>query len=147
MLATAPIAPGTLPQPIYARRGREYAQQLADGRITLGGFSDLDDGSWCDREDLSPVVQERLTSYLRDDLAVDAPVTHRWVGLVGYGPEALPTCGPVPGSDGRVLALGGYNGTGHVQGFVAGRIVAERVATGGGEDVDLYVAPDVSLLL
>jgi gamma-glutamylputrescine oxidase len=69
---------------------------------------------------------------------VHAPVTHRWVGLVGYSPDALPVCGPVPGSDGRVLALGGYNGTGHVQGFVAARIVSELIAGGESADAGLY---------
>jgi glycine/D-amino acid oxidase-like deaminating enzyme len=136
-----------LPQPVYARDGHEYAQQLADGRVALGGFSDYDAGSYVEREgsafreELAVEVQERLTRYLREELGVGAPVTHRWVGLVGYGPAAVPTCGTVPGTDGRVLAMGGYNGTGHVQGFVAGRHTAKQVATGGREDLDLHVAP------
>lgn len=138
MVATAP-AERRLPFPLYAREGREYAQQLPNGRVTLGGFSDVDgDASYTDREELSVPAQERLDAYLCDELGVTAPVTHRWAGLVGYADDPLPVCGPVPGSGGRVLALGGYNGTGHVQGFVAARIVSELIADGASPDADLY---------
>ena len=54
MLATAPVAPGVLPRPVYARYGHEYAQQLPDGRVTLGGFSDLDgDAGWTGAAEVS----------------------------------------------------------------------------------------------
>jgi glycine/D-amino acid oxidase-like deaminating enzyme len=64
----------------------------------------------------------------------EAVVTHRWAGVVGYAEDPLPRAGEVPGTGGRVLALGGYNGTGHVQSWAAARAVAaqavgERVAT------------------
>ena len=138
MLATAPDA-ARLPCPISIRDGYEYAQQLPDGRVTLGGFSDLDgEASYTDREELSIPVQERLTRYLVEDLGVTAPVTHRWVGIVSYAPDPVPTCGPVPGSEDRILAAGGYNGTGHVQGFVAGRIAAELAVTGTSPQAGLY---------
>jgi len=139
MLATAPAPAGHLPCPVYARYGYEYAQQLPDGTITLGGFSDLDGpASWTEREELSVPVQERMTDYLRDELGVAAPVTHRWVGLVGYAPDPLPRCGLVPGSDGRVLALGGYHGTGHVQAWIAAAIASDLLTTGASADADLY---------
>jgi glycine/D-amino acid oxidase-like deaminating enzyme len=143
MLATGPARPGLLPVPIYARDGYEYAQQLPSGRVTLGGFSDLDgEASWTQAAVVSAPVQDRLTSYLRDELGVFAPVTHRWAGIVGYADDPVPTCGPVPGSDGRILALGGYNGTGHVQAWVAARVAADLVATGTSVDADLYVWPN-----
>jgi glycine/D-amino acid oxidase-like deaminating enzyme len=68
-------------------------------------------------------------------------VTHRWVGLVGYAEDPLPTAGHA--SDG-VYALGGYNGTGHVQGFLAARIVAELITTGSSKDSALYRVPSAS---
>ena len=139
MLATAPDQPGRLPCPVSIRDGYEYAQQLTDGRIALGGFSDLDgEASYTDREELSIPVQERLTRYLGEDLGVEAPVTHRWVGIVSYAQDPVPTCGPVPGTDGRILAAGGYNGTGHVQGFLAGRIAAELALMGDSPQAGLY---------
>jgi len=138
MLATEP-APPALDCPVYVRDGQEYAQQLPDGRVTLGGFSDLDGAaSWTDRGEGSEVVYARLEEYLRDDLLVRAGVTHRWVGLVGYADEPLPTAGR---ADDGVFALGGYNGTGHVQGYVAARIVAELIVDGASEDAWLYREP------
>jgi gamma-glutamylputrescine oxidase len=138
MLATEP-APPALDCPVYVRDGHEYAQQLPDGHVTLGGFSDLDgSASWTDREESSDVVQARLDEYLRDDLLVRAAVTHRWVGLVGYADDPVPTAGRT--QDG-VYALGGYNGTGHVQGFVAARIVSELLVDGASDDAWLYREP------
>jgi gamma-glutamylputrescine oxidase len=138
MLATAP-APVTLPCPVYVRDGHEYAQQLPDGRVALGGFSDLDGAaSWTDREESNAAVQARLDAYLREDLLVDAQVTHRWVGLVGYADDPLPTVGA---AGDRLFALGGYNGTGHVQGFLAARIVAQLIVGGTSPDAWLYEPP------
>lgn len=138
MLATAP-APPALPCPVYVRDGHEYAQQLPGGEVALGGFSDLDGpASWTDREESSAAVQDRLGAYLRDDLLVDAPVTHRWVGVVGYADDPLPTAGAA--GEG-LFALGGYNGTGHVQGFLAARIVAELIVDGESPESALYRAP------
>jgi glycine/D-amino acid oxidase-like deaminating enzyme len=48
----------------------------------------------------------------------------------------------VPGTGGRVLALGGYNGTGHVQAWVASRVVADLVAGGRGAPARLYEPVD-----
>jgi gamma-glutamylputrescine oxidase len=138
MLATEP-APQALDRPVYVRNGHEYAQQLPDGRVTLGGFSDLDGAaSWTDQVASNPAVQARLDAYLRDELLVDARVTHRWVGLVGYAENQLPTAGAV--GDG-LYALGGYNGTGHVQAFVAAGIVADLIARGTSPDAWLYHPP------
>ena len=41
MLATAPIALGRVPCPVYGRWGYDYAQQLPDGRLFVGGGRDL----------------------------------------------------------------------------------------------------------
>ncbi len=143
MLATAPLPRVVLPFPVYARYGHEYVHQTADGRIALGGFSDLDgDASWTDRAEVSAPVQARLDRWLHEELQVDAEVTHRWAGVVGFAEDPLPRCGPVPGTDGRVLALGGYNGTGHVQAWVASRVVADLVVTGASASAGLYGALD-----
>ena len=138
MLATAPEPARRLPFPVYARDGHEYAQQLPDGRVVLGGFSDLDgpDG-WTDREAPSERVQARLEAYLREELGVAAPVASRWAGVVGYAEDPMPRCGPAaPGT----YALGGYNGTGQVQAYVAARIVADLIAGGSSPDDGLYAA-------
>ena len=47
MLATEPVAPGTVPCPVYDNWGYEYWQQTADDRIALGGGRrQLADGEW-----------------------------------------------------------------------------------------------------
>jgi glycine/D-amino acid oxidase-like deaminating enzyme len=139
MLATAPIRETVLPTPIYARYGHEWAQQLPDGRIAAGGFSDVDgEASWTRRAALSVPVQQLLDDYLHKQLRVTAPVTHRWAGLVGYASSPLPTCGPVPGTGGRLIALGGYSGTGHVQAWIAARIASQLITARASADIDLY---------
>jgi glycine/D-amino acid oxidase-like deaminating enzyme len=138
MVATAPTDAPLAPQLVYSRWGYEYHHQTPEGRIALGGYSDVDgEGSFTEREEPSPVVLARLERHLRDELGVHAPVSHRWVGLVGYGPDERPFAGPLPGEDG-LFVLGGYNGTGNLNGFVAGRIVAELIARGETPDADLY---------
>jgi glycine/D-amino acid oxidase-like deaminating enzyme len=47
--------------------------------------------------------------------------------------------GAVPQLDGLFVA-GGYNGTGNLNGFTAGRIVSELLATGKSADAHLYDA-------
>jgi gamma-glutamylputrescine oxidase len=141
MVATAPIGERLVPCAIGARWGYEYLQQRPDGRIAVGGFSDEDGegaaDSYTTAEQASPVIHARLERFLRDDLGVEAPVTHRWIGLVGYSRDERPFVGAVPRHDGLFVA-GGYNGTGNLNGFTAGRIVSELLATGQSADARLY---------
>jgi gamma-glutamylputrescine oxidase len=141
MVATAPLRDRLLDGVVYSRWGYEYFQQLPDGRVTLGGFSDVDgEESYTTTEDGSPAIWERLTDYAHGELGLDdVPVTHRWVGIVGYGDDGRPYVGPVPGRDG-LHVLGGYSGTGNLVGYVAGGAVAERIATGHSDDVALFAA-------
>jgi gamma-glutamylputrescine oxidase len=145
MVATAPLRERILEGVVYARWGYEYFQQLPDGRLTCGGFSDVDGGSYTAVEEGSPEIWARLERYVRDDLGLpEAEVTHRWVGVVSYGDhDARPLVGPVPGRDG-LHALGGYSGVGNLVGYVAGEAVAERIATGRTEDVGLFAADRVT---
>jgi glycine/D-amino acid oxidase-like deaminating enzyme len=138
MVATAPTDAPLAPYLVYSRWGYEYHHKTPEGRVALGGYSDADgDDSWTEREEPTPVVLDRLAAHLRDELGVEAPITHRWVGLVGYGPGERPFAGPVPGQDG-LYVLGGYNGTGNLNGFLAGRIVAGLLENGEAPDADLY---------
>jgi gamma-glutamylputrescine oxidase len=141
MVATAPIAERLVPCAIGARWGFEYLQQQPDGRIAAGGFSDHDGeraaDSYTTVEESSPAIHARIERFLRDDLGVAAPVTHRWIGLVGYSRDERPFAGAVPRHDGLFVA-GGYNGTGNLNGFTAGRVVSELLATGHSDDARLY---------
>src|SRR5690606_20852605 len=101
------------------RHGFEYYQQLPDRRIALGGFRDLGgDGEWTTAKQQAEPVQSLLERFLRDDLQIKAPITHRWAASVGFSSEILPVFEVV--REGAV-AIGGYSGTGNVIGSLAGR--------------------------
>jgi gamma-glutamylputrescine oxidase len=122
MLATAPTEEIAVPRPVYLRGGYEYWQQLPDGRLALGGFRDVGGADEeTHRTQPSDTVQSALERFLREDLGVQAPVTHRWAASVGFTRDALPYLGEVrPG----VWAAGGYCGTGNVVGALCGRQLA-----------------------
>ena len=136
MLATAPLPEPVLSTLVYARYGFEYFQQLPDGRIALGGFSDLDGpASYTSEERGDPRIWERLEQYLAGELGIEGPtITHRWVGVVGFSDDSRPFAGEVREG---LYALGGYSGTGNLIGLIAGRAVGERIATGHSEDLEL----------
>jgi glycine/D-amino acid oxidase-like deaminating enzyme len=139
MIATAPLDSTVLTTLVYARYGYEYFQQTPDRRIALGGFSDLDaERSYTDTEDGNPEVWERLERYL-GELGLSVEVTHRWVGIVGFSDDYRPFAGQV---DDGLYALGGYSGTGNLIGFIAGRAVAEQIATGKSDDLALLSLAD-----
>jgi len=130
MVATAP-APKLFEPLVYARFGFEYLQQRPDGRILAGGFSDLDgDDSYTDSDAGIPVVWERVQRYLREEIGVDAEITHRWAGVVGYSEDSLPFVGEVPGRE-RLYVMGGYSGVGNVPGYMCGRDLADAIAGNG----------------
>jgi glycine/D-amino acid oxidase-like deaminating enzyme len=125
MVATEPLPERLVDCPVYARFGYEYFQQPPDGRLLAGGFSDLDgEGSYTDRDEGSAAVWDRIGRYLADDLGVTAPITHRWVGTVGYSEDGL----PVVGERGGVYVAGGYSGHGNVLGYLAGQQLADLIA-------------------
>jgi len=127
MVATEPL-PHTIDNLVYARWGFEYLQQRPDGRILLGGFSDVDgESSYTDDDAGSPLIWERVDAYLREDLGLSAELTHRWAGVVGYSDDALPYVGEVPERPGLYVS-GGYSGVGNVPGFMCGRDIADTIA-------------------
>ena len=75
-------------------------------------------------------IQDALDTFLRMELRVEAAVTHRWAGVMGFSPDGLPLVGQVPGTPG-VYVCGGY--TGHGMGFAvnAARTLVAQI-TGGG---------------
>jgi len=132
MVATEPV-PAALEKLVYARWGYEYLHQTPDGRMLAGGFSDLDgDGSYTDSDNGDPAIWERVERYLREDLGINAGVSHRWVGVVGYSDDSLPYVGEVPGRP-RLYVSGGYSGHGNVPGFMCGRDLADTIAGSGPE--------------
>ncbi len=119
MCATAPTRAGVLRRPVYRRWGWDYAQQRPDGALLLGGFRDAAlEEEWTHDDAPTAVIQGCLERWLRVDLGVSAPVTHRWGARVAYTPNGAPICRMVrPG----VFAIGAYSGTGNVVGALCAR--------------------------
>lgn len=122
MLATAPTAP-LLSTAVYANWGYEYIRQLADGRVLLGGgrrrFATTEVGY---HDTTTPDVQQALAEFLhRHFPEVDAPVTHRWSGVMGFTRDGIPLVGRLPDLPGVGFAVGF---TGH--GLGIGLMAAER---------------------
>jgi gamma-glutamylputrescine oxidase len=139
MTATAPLPERVTDRLVYYRWGYEYFQQRPDGRLLIGGFSDADgEGSFTDSDEGSPAIWERIERHIREDLGLDAVVTHRWAGLVGYSDDSLPYVGEVPGRPGLWVA-GGYSGHGNVPGFLSGRLIADAI-TGRADEPPLFPA-------
>jgi gamma-glutamylputrescine oxidase len=133
MVATEPLPERIVDQLVYARWGYEYFQQRPDGRVLAGGFGDVDgDNSYTDSGVGEPRIWDQIERYLHEDIGVEAPITHRWTGTVGYSDDRRPFAGPVPARPGLWVA-GGYSGTGNVPGFLAGREVADTIAGRAGE--------------
>jgi gamma-glutamylputrescine oxidase len=127
MLATAPVAAGKIPRPVYDNWGHDYWQQLPDGRVALGGGRDrFGDAEWGRPAEPDGPVQAWLDRLLRERAGVDAPVTHRWAGVVAYTQDRLPVLEAVrPG----VVATGALSGHGNVLGAAAAR-AATTIALG-----------------
>jgi hypothetical protein len=130
MLATAPVVPGRLPCPVYGRWGYDYAQQAPDGRMFVGGGRDLfAEDEWTVDATPTAAVQsyiERLAGRM-----AGAPITvdARWAASAGFSlaADARPVCAEVAP---RVMACGGYSGTGNLVGPVATRAAVSYLLDG-----------------
>jgi gamma-glutamylputrescine oxidase len=134
MLASRPHPDGLLPHAISSRWGWDYAQQLPDGTIALGGCRD--EGGDAERTTETSVtdgVQRTLERRFQEMTGAEPNVTQRWAATAGYTADGLPVFGEIrPG----VWATGGYCGTGNLFGAACGRSIA-RFALG--------LAPDTIL--
>jgi gamma-glutamylputrescine oxidase len=140
MTATAPLSERVTERLVYYRWGYEYFQQRPDGRLLIGGFSDVDgDLSYTDSDEGSPAIWERIERHIRYDLGLDTEITHRWAGVVGYSDDRLPYVGEVPDRPGLYVA-GGYSGHGNVPGFLAGKLVADAIAGVSPDGPPLFAA-------
>lgn len=134
MLGTAPDPADVLERPTYHRWGHDYAQQLPDGRVAIGGGRDLEDAAARRGASRPTALVQRHLDALAVSLGVTAPVTHRWASRSAYTDDLLPIDRRVAP---RVHVLGGYSGHGNVLGTMlarvaAGRILDELAATRGG---------------
>jgi gamma-glutamylputrescine oxidase len=119
MLATAPVSPNRLPCPVYGRWGYDYAQQEASGRLYVGGGRDhFIHDEWTTDSEPTGQVQSYIETVAARMAGEQVSVTHRWGASVGYTEDGRALCVEVAQ---RVVACGGYNGTGNLVGPVAAR--------------------------
>lgn len=124
MLATAPDPGVALPVPRYHRYGLDWVQQLADGRVLLGGGRDVGGRAEHDAPaEPSGPVQAHLDAWCAS-LGVTAPVTHRWGARVAYTDDRLPLDQPLGPS---AHVVGAYSGHGNVLGGLLARRAALRL--------------------
>ncbi len=145
VVATEPLSERLFECPHYARHGFDYWQQLANGRIVLGGFRDFSIlTEMTDDETTTEPIQDALDAFLVELLGYLPTVTHRWAGIFGLTQDLLPLVGRVPGHDGTWIAAG-YSGHGNVLGFMCGELVASAILAG--DDVPLELFAPARLLV
>ncbi len=118
MIATQPVAP-RLPCPVYGRWGFDYAQQLPDGRLFVGGGRDrFLDAEWTLDTEPTEAVQRHVDTVAARMAGGPVTPTHRWAASVGFTSDSRPLCTAVAQ---QLVAVGGYSGTGNLVGPVAAR--------------------------
>jgi gamma-glutamylputrescine oxidase len=128
MLATAP-GPRLFDCPIYANHGYDYWRQDEEDRVILGGWRNLDpDAEVGHEERVNDEIQAKMVAFL-GSMGVQAPVTHRWAGIMGFSRDGLPMVGPVPGTAGALAGVG-FTGHGFGFAFLAGKALATQVLEG-----------------
>lgn len=125
MIGTAPAPEVSFSRPVYWRHGFEYWQQRPDRTIALGGFRDRAEAQeWTSDAEPAEPIQGMLERFLRDQLRVQAAITHRWAASVGYTADGLPVLDEVRP---KLWAVGGYSGTGNIVGALCARAAVESV--------------------
>jgi gamma-glutamylputrescine oxidase len=127
VIATESLARVLYDRPHYARHGFDYWHQTPDRRLVVGGRRDAAlELETTAEEATTEVIQRELDSFAAGLAGEPIRVTHRWAGIWGTTPDALPLVGRVPGHDGVWVALG-YSGHGNVLGLAAGDLVARAI--------------------
>jgi len=135
MLATAPVARRVFERPAYANRGYRYWRQRADGSLLVGGWRDSAvDEEIGEEERTTPRIQQQLDRFLREH-AVDAKVTHRWAGTMGFSHDALPYVGVL---ESGVLVNAGFTGHGMAFATATGELVADILRGRKRNETDLF---------
>jgi glycine/D-amino acid oxidase-like deaminating enzyme len=141
VVATEPLPERLFDAPHYARGGYDYWQQLADGRLVVGGWRDADFAGETTRDEaVTQLIQERIEAFVVRLLGRLPAITHRWSGIFGVTESKLPLVGPLA-RDTRVWVSAGYSGHGNVLGFACGRLVGRALAGEDVPDLALFDAP------
>ena len=126
MAATAPDPSSIADMPVYSNFGYRYWRQLPTGEVLIGGWRDtsLETEKTYDDEPTAE-IQARLDGAL-EELGVNAEVTHRWAGTMGFTESGLPLAGPLEGMR-NVYLCAGFTGHGMGFAFMTAKAVAEAI--------------------
>jgi glycine/D-amino acid oxidase-like deaminating enzyme len=138
MIATEPFPDRLFECPHFGRRGFDYWQQLEDGRMTAGGFRDVDTTTeFTAEEETTATIQAALEDFLASIVGRRLEVTHRWAGIFGLVLDFLPVVGRVPQQEGIWISAG-YSGHGNVLGFMCGDLVARAMLGEESPQLELF---------
>ncbi len=128
MLATD-VCPPLFDCPIYANHGYDYWRQDEKGCVVLGGWRNLDPQAEIGHQEVVNMdIQAHMEEFLTR-VGVNAPITHRWAGIMGFSRDGLPLVGPAPGVAGAVVGTG-FTGHGYGFAFLAGAALAQLAVEG-----------------
>ena len=103
--------------------------------VLVGGWRDTAVEDEVGEDDgISARIQDQLDAFLRAH-GVEAPVTHRWGGTMGFSHDGLPYIGK--GADG-IYRCGGFTGHGNGYALAAGELVSALIRTGSHPDAELF---------
>ena len=132
-LVTEPLDHVPVPYCGYSDYGYMYYRSTFDGRFLLGGgrqyYRDEEDDTIEDR--LNPKVQACLDDYLKKYFPdVEAPVAHRWSGIMGFSSDGLPLAGTLPGRP-RIGFAVGFTGHGLALAGATAERAVDKLLNGG----------------
>ncbi|MFP5386126.1 MAG: NAD(P)/FAD-dependent oxidoreductase [Bacteriovoracia bacterium] len=115
------------PHLYYDPLDKVYWRKAKDNVLLIGGKRLLDEtGETGEFEKVSPVIQNGLEEYLRQQLGLKFRIINRWSGTMGFTEHELPFIGKVQ-SPVESYVIGGFSGHGMGFGFHAGKDMAEVV--------------------
>lgn len=127
ILATAPESARVADRPVYSDHGYRYWRQLRSGEVLCGGWRNLAfEAETGYSLETNPRLQAAIERHLRE-IGVQAPVSHRWAGTMGFTPDGLPLVGAAREA---VYVMAGFNGHGLAFAFNCARLLAEHLAGG-----------------
>ena len=126
MLATAPVLRRVADLPTYSHHGYRYWRQLPSGEVLIGGWRDtsLETEKTLVAEP-TPGIQAQLDAAVRR-LGLEAQVTHRWAGTMGFTESGLPVVGPVERLK-NVYVCAGFNGHGMGFAFMSAKNLVDQL--------------------
>ena len=131
-LVTEPLDHVPVPYCGYSDYGYMYYRTTFDGRFLLGGGRKQHQSEENDtvEDRLNPKVHAFLDRYLAKYFPdVNAPVSHRWSGIMGFSCDGLPLVGTLPGKP-RVGFAVGFTGHGLALAAAAAERAVDKLLNG-----------------